>query len=144
MDPIWLLLFRCASISYTLGSPKCILGQTLCIQVQNIFVSNFKMYLSQIAHLTNLSFPFPPCFPSFSSHSLSTTVYKSQNVFVSNFKIYLSQISKCICLLYIFLSVQNGLRWKPIFWWAFVSSPSFSQLVSQIYFALWDKYILKF
>ena len=47
------------------------------VRWQNVFVSNCKMYLCQIAKCICL---------------------KLQNIFVSNCKMYLSQIAKCICL----------------------------------------------
>ena len=51
------------------------IAKYICLKLQNVFVSNCKMYLSQIAKCNCL---------------------KLKNVFVSNCKMYLSQISNCI------------------------------------------------
>ena len=53
------------------------IAKCICLKLQNVFVSNYKIYLYQIAKFTCL---------------------KLQNVFVSNCKMYLSQIVKYICL----------------------------------------------
>ena len=61
--------------------------------LQNVFVSNFKMYLSRITKEF--------CFncKMYLSQIAKCICLKLQNVFVSNCEMYLSQIAKCICLI---------------------------------------------
>ena len=61
---------------------------SICFKLQNVFVSNWKMYLSSISKLISIQL---------------------QNIFVSNCKMYLFQIVKCICfkLWHVFV-----LNWK--------------------------------
>ena len=56
------------------------------LKLQKVFVSNYKIYLSQTAKCICL---------------------KLQNVFVSNCKMYLCQIAKCICLKFQNVFVSN-------------------------------------
>ena len=80
--------------TYRFFNGKMYLSQILkyiCLKFLNVFVSNWKIYLSQIAN---------------PSHSHNLQVFsigkciclKCLNIFVSNFWIYLSQILKYICL----------------------------------------------
>ena len=59
------------------GISALISAKCICLKLQNIFVSNYKIYLSQITKCISL---------------------KLQCVFVSNYKTYLSQIEKVICI----------------------------------------------
>ena len=70
------------------------IAKCICLKLQNVFVSNCQMYLSQTPHLaTYYRSPLGKVRVVFFSRPIP-----SQNVFVPNCKMYLSQIVKCICV----------------------------------------------
>ena len=71
---------------YVFQIVKCI-----CLNLQNVFVSNCKMYFSQIVWSASLS--------NVLGNSLEAqTGWRQQDYPIDNSLMYLSQIAKCICL----------------------------------------------